>query len=127
MPGPTVLVVDDERSHRELLAGFLATRGFRVHEAADGQEAVDRAREGDIDVVLLDQRMPRLDGLAAIHGLREIDSRMVIVVMTAYGSEESAAAALAAGAVAYLRKPLDLERLEGSLAELVAARRGEGG
>ena len=112
MAGPTILVVDDERSQRELLAGFLQARGYGVQEAADGQLAIDRVRNGGVDVVLLDQRMPRLDGLAAIRGLRAMDPRIIIVVMTAYDSEQLAVEALNAGAAAYLRKPLDLERLE---------------
>jgi two-component system NtrC family response regulator len=107
----TILVTDDEAGQRELLAGHLRHLGYEVAEAADGVEAVERVRRGGIDVVLLDQRMPRLDGAAAVRAVKESDPEVDVVVVTAYGSVETAVEALKLGATDYLAKPLDLDRL----------------
>jgi CheY-like chemotaxis protein len=118
----TILIADDERSQRELLSGFLAGQGYRVREAVDGNEAVDRVREGDVDLVLLDQRMPLLGGIDAIRAIRKVDARIEIVVMTAYGSDDDAARAREAGAADYLAKPLDLKHLETVIHRALARR-----
>jgi two-component system NtrC family response regulator len=112
MTDATLLVTDDEAGQRELLAGHLRHLGYRVEEAADGVEAVERVRRGGIDLVLLDQRMPRLGGAEAVRALRAADSGTDVVVVTAFGTVESAVYALKLGAVDYLTKPLDLDRLE---------------
>jgi len=108
----TVLIADDEQTQRELLGGFLAKRGYHVLEAADGVEAVELAARGGIDIVLLDQRMPRLGGADAIRDLLQADPELEVVVITAYGSVEQAVEALKLGAVDYLTKPIDLDRLQ---------------
>jgi len=107
-----LLIVDDEANQRELLRGFLTKKGYRVDEAADGVEAVARVREPGVDLVLLDQRMPRLGGLEAIRAIREVNPDLDIVVVTAYGEIEEAVGALKAGAANYLAKPLDLDQLD---------------
>jgi len=112
MPSYKILVADDERGQRELLAGFLRNQGHEVLEAADGVEAVDLLRQGGIDLVLLDQRMPRLGGSEAIRALLEVDPEIDVVVVTAFGSVEEAVEALKVGAVDYLMKPVDLDRLQ---------------
>ena len=112
MPSYRILVADDEPGQRELLAGFLRHQGHEVLEAADGIEAVDLLRQGGVDLVLLDQRMPRLGGSEAIRALLEVDPEMDVVVVTAFGSVEEAVEALKVGAVDYLTKPVDLDRLQ---------------
>jgi len=107
-----ILIADDEASQRELLGGFLRHLGYDVAEAADGIEAVERVREGGVDLVLLDQRMPRLDGARAVQALRDVQPDLDIVVITAFGTVDEAVEALKHGAVDYLAKPLDLERLQ---------------
>ena len=85
-----ILVADDEGSQRELLAGFLRRAGYEVEEAADGVEAVERTRRGSVDMVLLDQRMPRMGGVDALRAIRDSNPDVDVVMMTAYGSVESA-------------------------------------
>ncbi len=106
-----ILIVDDEASQRDMLAGFLRRADFEVEAAADGVEAVRRVRRGNVDIVLMDQRMPRMDGADALRSIRDCNPEVDVVLMTAYGSVESAVEALKLGAVDYLTKPLDLERL----------------
>jgi len=112
MPDHQVLIADDEPSQRELLGGFLRSLGYEITEAADGVEAVERVRAGGVDLVLLDQRMPRLEGAEAIRALREVNPEVEIVVVTAFGTVEQAVKALQLGAVDYLTKPVELDRLQ---------------
>lgn len=107
-----ILIVDDEASQRELLGGFLRRLGYGVLEASDGVEAVERVRQGGVDLVLLDQRMPRLGGPEAIRAMRHSHPEIDIVIITAFGSIEGAVEALKLGATDYLTKPLDLDRLQ---------------
>jgi DNA-binding NtrC family response regulator len=109
--GARILIADDEAAQRELVGGFLRDTGYDVAEAGDGAEAVRRVGAGGIDLILLDQRMPRLGGLEAIRSLRAVHPDLDIIVITAYGSVETAVQALQLGAADYLTKPLDLDRL----------------
>jgi two-component system NtrC family response regulator len=111
MTGHRILIADDEPSQRELLGGFLRREGFETAEAADGVEAVDRLRQGGIDLVLLDQRMPRLGGAEAIAAIRRVNPDVDVVAVTAYGTVDAAVEALRGGAADYLTKPVDLDRL----------------
>lgn len=106
-----ILVVDDEPAQLELVAGFLAKRGFEVSLAPDGQEALRRFSRESFDLVLTDQKMPGLSGLELIEALRTQNPEVPLIVMTAYGTIETAVAAIKAGAVDYLTKPLNLDEL----------------
>lgn len=108
---PTILVVDDERAHRLMLAAHLEDAGYRVLEAGDGERALALAEKEPVDLALMDVVMPRLDGLAALPRLKALLPEAPILMMTAYGSIESAVAALKAGAEDYLPKPLDVEEV----------------
>jgi CheY-like chemotaxis protein len=108
----TILIAEDEPKQRKLLAGFLRRNGWDVREAADGVEAVEGVRDGQVALVLLDQHMPKLGGCDAIRALRAADPAVEVVVVTAYGDDTEAAAARAAGAADYLHKPLDLDQLQ---------------
>ena len=106
-----ILVVDDEPTQLELVGGFLAKRGFEVSLASDGQEALKRFSRESFDLVLTDQKMPGLSGLELIEALRTQNPEVPVIVMTAYGTIETAVAAIKAGAADYLTKPLNLDEL----------------
>jgi DNA-binding NtrC family response regulator len=106
-----VLVVDDEPAQRELVSGFLGRQGFEVTTAADGAAALDRFRAEPADAILTDQKMPGLSGLGLLEAARAIDPEVAVIVMTAYGTIESAVSAMKGGAADYLTKPLNLEEL----------------
>ncbi|MFH1059937.1 MAG: sigma-54 dependent transcriptional regulator [Pseudomonadota bacterium] len=108
---PTILVVDDERAHRLMLTAHLEDAGYRVLEAGDGERALALAEKEPVDLVLMDVVMPRLDGMAALPRLKALLPETPLLMMTAYGSIESAVAALKAGAEDYLPKPLDVEEV----------------
>lgn len=106
-----ILVVDDEPAHRLMVGLHLKEAGYEVLEAGDGRQALDVAAAGPLDLVLMDVRMPVLDGQRALPGLLEIQPELVVIMMTAYGSIEDAIRALKAGAWDYLTKPLDAEEM----------------
>ncbi len=106
-----VLVVDDEPAQRELVSGFLRRHGFDVTAAADGAAALARFRDTPVDLILTDQKMPGLSGLELLEAARAIDPEVAVIVMTAYGSVDSAVSAMKGGAVDYLAKPLNLDEL----------------
>jgi two-component system NtrC family response regulator len=104
-------VVDDEPAQRELVAGFLRKQGFEVALAGDGRDALGRFAGEPFDLVLTDQRMPGFSGLELIGALRAVTPEAAVIVMTAYGTIETAVAAIKAGAADYLTKPLNLDEL----------------
>jgi DNA-binding NtrC family response regulator len=106
-----ILVVDDEPAQRELVAGFLRKQGFEVALAGDGTDALGRFTREPFDLVLTDQRMPGLSGLELLDALRAVTPEAAVIVMTAYGTIETAVAAIKAGAADYLTKPLNLDEL----------------
>ena len=114
--GRRTLVVDDHPLTRAALVGLLEQYDFPVvGEAADGHEAVERAREAQPDLVLLDLTMPGMDGLTALPRIREASPDTEVVVLTASGTEENLLAAVRAGAAGYLLKTESPERIAGFL------------
>ncbi|RJQ63625.1 MAG: sigma-54-dependent Fis family transcriptional regulator [Desulfobacteraceae bacterium] len=106
-----ILVVEDERTQREMLRDFLIKEGFRVAEAADGAAAIDRIRSGPVDLALVDYRMPGMSGREVLDQAKRIDPQLDVVILTAYGTVETAVEAMKAGACDYLTKPIDLDEL----------------
>jgi signal transduction histidine kinase/ActR/RegA family two-component response regulator len=107
----SVLVVDDVPANRQMLVDLLTPLGFVVHQAADGQAAIDDTRVRRPHLILMDQAMPVMDGLAAIRWLRQHDQEqghghLPILLLSAHASADNEAAALEAGADAFLPKPV---------------------
>ncbi len=101
----TVLVVDDEPAMREMLVSLLEEEGIRAHPAASVDEAVSIARDADFDAVVSDIRMPGKDGIALLAELREARPETPVILMTAFGSIDSAVDAMRSGAFDYITKP----------------------
>ena len=116
---PTALVIDDEVQIRRLLHACLETNGYRVREAATGQEGIREAAQHPPDVVILDLGLPDMDGLAVLKRLREW-SQVPVVVLSVRDHEEDKIAALDNGADDYVTKPFSAGEL---LARLRAAQR----
>jgi adenylate cyclase len=104
-----IVLADDNDDFREVTAKLLERVGYSVITTRDGQEALQAIREQKPDLILLDVMMPRLSGIDVLERIREQDSLIGIVMMTAFGSEEVAVSALTAGADDYLIKPLDYQ------------------
>jgi two-component system response regulator HydG len=107
-----ILVADDEESHRIMLRAVLAEEGYEVAEAADGPEAIRAVEQEPFDLILLDIRMPGMDGIEALTEIRKISPYIPVLMMTAYASVKTAVEALKAGAFEYLIKPLDIDELK---------------
>jgi two-component system response regulator HydG len=103
---PTVLVVDDEQANRLTLERILLREGVRVQHAADGIEALERIRECRPALVLSDLKMPKMDGLTLMRAALELDPTLEFVLMTAYGTVETAVEAMRDGAFDFITKPL---------------------
>jgi DNA-binding NtrC family response regulator len=108
----TILVVDDEHAQRETLAGFLVKKGYAVEKAGSGSDAIEAVTKHPIDLVLTDYRMPDTDGLTVLREVKAINPQVDVIIMTAYGSIESATEAMKSGAIDYLTKPINLDELE---------------
>jgi len=102
---PRVLVVDDEPSIRELLFKALALAEYEVDVSADGPSALERMRLTPYDLLIVDLRMPGMDGLSVVREARRLQADLRVLVITGYSSESSAIDALNLGVVGYLTKP----------------------
>ena len=117
----TVLVVEDFEDTRFLMRVELEKRGYRVVEAVDGEEGVEKALAERPEIILMDIGLPRLDGIAATRRIREHEEMRdtLIVALTAHHETEYRANALSAGCDAYLTKPIDFDWLIDLLSRLL--------
>ena len=106
-----ILVVDDEPAQLELAGGFLKKRGFETVLAESGEKALRSFCDQSFDLVLTDQKMAAMSGLELVHAVRALNPETAVIVMTAYGTIETAVSAIKAGAADYLTKPLNLDEL----------------
>jgi two-component system NtrC family response regulator len=106
-----IVVVDDEPAQRELIGGFLRKHGHEVFLAASGPEALAHVKDRQVDLVLSDCRMPGMSGPELLPGIKAVNPEIPLILMTAYGTVETAVEAMKDGAADYLAKPLDLEEL----------------
>ncbi len=102
-----ILVVDDDRAMREMLASLFKERGLWVEEASSAQAALELVADRDFDAVLSDIRMPGLSGIEMVGQLRRLRPRTPVVLMTAFGTIDSAVDAMRAGAFDYITKPFE--------------------
>ncbi|MDF0675796.1 MAG: sigma-54 dependent transcriptional regulator [Nitrospira sp.] len=120
---PAILVVDDDQQNREMLAEALSQVGFEVDIACDGAEALSKANEVIYDAVLSDIRMAPLSGLDLLNSFRKTMPEMPIVLLTAFGSVDTAIQAMKLGAYNYITKPVNLEELVLTMTRAVEYRR----
>ncbi|MBN1615249.1 MAG: sigma-54-dependent Fis family transcriptional regulator [Deltaproteobacteria bacterium] len=106
-----ILVVEDGQSQREMLRDFLRKEGHWVGEADNGVEAVRAVREGHYDLILLDYKMPGMDGMEVLREVKQLNPEIDVVIITAYGTIETAVEAMKAGAIDYITKPIEFDDL----------------
>src|SRR4026209_2309501 len=111
MARKSILVVDDEKSQREILEMILADEGCDVTTAASGEAALKFARERSFDLALTDLKMTGMDGIELLQQLLAHDSSIIVILLTAHGTIDSAKEALRRGAFDYLQKPFDRDAL----------------
>ncbi|HPC86758.1 MAG TPA: sigma-54 dependent transcriptional regulator [Smithellaceae bacterium] len=118
-----ILIVEDGQSQREMLRDFLISEGHEVMEAENGEAAVRTVSNRHFDLLLLDYKMPGMSGLEVLKEVKKINHEIDVVIITAYGTIETAVEAIKAGAVDYITKPIELDELL-ILVDRVAERRG---
>src|SRR4030095_8065698 len=132
MPRKNILVVDDEKAQREILELILSEEGYEITTAASGEAAIKFAKDRRFDLALTDLKMTGMHGIKLLQHLLALDSSIIVILLTAHGSIESAKEALRRGAFEYLEKPYDktvlletinraLERLDALDTEIVSA------
>ena len=112
MEAHRILVVDDEEKMRRLLEMSLKNMGHEVVMAADGVEALTSCDEAPFDLILTDLKMPRMDGLQLLRTLRDRGEEVPVIVLTAFGTIETAVEAMKLGASDYIIRPFEMETVE---------------
>jgi two-component system NtrC family response regulator len=107
----SILIVEDGQSQREMLRDFLLSEGSTVAEAENGEIAIKKILSGHFDLILLDYKMPGMDGLAVLKEIKHINPEIDVVIITAYGTIETAVEAIKVGAIDYITKPVELDEL----------------
>jgi len=111
LPQARILVVDDEDPLRHTLAGYLRHVGYQVVEAASGLQALAHLRGGDFDLVILDLKMPGMEGTEVLATARPLAPDTIFIILTAYGTLDSSIVAIRHGAFDYLLKPTSMREI----------------
>ena len=107
----SILIIDDERAIRKTLSEILGFEGYKIEEAADGEEGLKKFQAAAFDVVLCDIKMPKLDGIEFLSKATEINADVPIIMISGHGNIETAVEAVKKGAFDFISKPPDLNRL----------------
>lgn len=105
MTTKSVLVVDDEKNIRQTLAQALVPMGLHVETAVNGEEALQKVRDAEFDLMLLDLKMPGVDGMEVLRSLSDVRPEIRIIIITAYGTVKNAVEAIKLGALDFIEKP----------------------
>jgi two-component system response regulator PilR (NtrC family) len=116
-------VIDDEPVIHDVLGELLASEGYEVELSSSGEEALEKFTSQSCDVILLDLLMPGMDGIEVLRRIKKIDPAAVVIIITAYGSVESAIAAMKIGALDYIQKPFKHDDLLLTIERAVERRR----
>ncbi len=106
-----IIIAEDEKVQRDMLEGFLRGEGFAVDSVANGKEALKKLEEDSYDIALIDYKMPEMDGFVTLKEIKRLYPDLPVVIMTAYGTIETAVSCMKEGAIDYLTKPIQLEEL----------------
>jgi DNA-binding NtrC family response regulator len=109
---PAILIVEDEPKMLRLLELNLTEEGYTTHTASDAETGLNTLRQEKIDLVVTDLKLPGMDGLEFLQAVKRADDRIPVIVMTAYGTVETAVEAMKAGASDYVLKPFSLEEMK---------------
>ena len=122
MESARVLIVDDEEDVRNALKDGLTPYGHKVETAADGSEALEKIRNSQFDIAIIDLKMPRMDGIELLRSIRGVDDTIEAVMLTAFATVSSAVSALKLGAFDYLTKPTRMEEINHVITNIMEKR-----
>lgn len=126
--GSKVLIIDDEPGVCEILRKVLSKEGYQVKTALNGNEALALMKSERLHVALLDIKMPGMDGIEVLDNIRKISPETVVIILTAYGTLETARQALMLGAYDYITKPFDNDFVKAMVKEaLLEGRKSKSG
>ena len=114
-------MVDDEERYRKVTAKILEKKGYETTIAGSGEEAIDILKQQDQDVVILDIKMPGMDGHRALHEIKKIRPKVQVIMLTGHGGLDSAQASMELGAADYLTKPCDIDVMAAKINSAYAA------
>ena len=109
---PTILVVDDEKGMCELLKDTLVKEGYNIHFSEDPRKAIEIVKEIQIDIAMLDLVMPEMDGIDVLKEIKECQPDITVIIMTAYGTIDTAVEAMKLGAYDYITKPFKMSKIK---------------
>jgi two-component system NtrC family response regulator len=108
----TILIADDDESLRRIIEYNLSNKGYRIFLADDGEEALNIFKSEDVDIVITDIKMEKVDGLELLEEIKRLKSNALVIMITAHGSIETAVRAMKLGAYDYITKPFDRDELQ---------------
>ena len=109
---PSILIVDDDEVMRETLSDVLRKRGYEIFSVGSGNGALSLMKKSIIDLILLDMRLPDIDGLEVLKKIKEFDTEILVIMMTAYSDVQTAVSSMKSGAYDYINKPFELDELK---------------
>ena len=115
MNGGKVLIVDDQNGIRVLLTEVFGSDGYKTYQASNGRLALEIMRRDRPDVVLLDMKIPGMDGLEILKQIKKIDAGVKVIMMTAYGELDMIKEATECGALMHFTKPFDIDELRSAV------------
>ena len=107
----SILIIDDNEDDRTTLNDILNNKGFRVSEAEDGYKGLELIQHSRFDIILLDVMMPGMDGIKTLEWIKEISPDTGVIIISAHSNETLMGRAINKGAIAYLNKPIEVDRL----------------
>src|SRR6476646_8242460 len=118
----TILIVEDDRAMRMMLREALEEDGYTVEDVGGGRAGIDRVKQGGVDLVISDVKMPDLDGLDMLREIKAVTPSPHVITITAFGSIDTAIRAVKLGAFDYITKPFEIEQLILSVEKALAER-----
>ena len=109
---PSILIVDDDEVMQQTLSDVLKKKGYEIFSVGSGNGALSIIKKNIIDLVLLDMRLPDVDGIEVLKKVKELDTEILVIMMTAYSDVQTAVSAMKSGAYHYINKPFELEELK---------------
>ena len=106
-----ILVVDDEKQVADVLVDYLSNLGYQTVAAYSGYDALSKFKDGDFQLIITDLKMPEMDGMGLLEVVKGWDKRAMVIVITGYGTIESAVEAIKKGAYDFIPKPFKMEEL----------------
>jgi len=118
-----ILVVDDNKETCDTLTEIFAEQGYQTFSALSGRLALDTVKKKKPELVLLDIKMPKMDGIEVLKRIKKIDKDLVVVMITGYGALDTAKEAMRLGAYDYVTKPFDLDFIKAVIRDALSERK----